>query len=201
MNVNIDVNTAQLKKIIAGVPDKIVKPALVTSINRAARDGKSAAIRATVSVTGVKRKAISKRITGAKGNAAAKRKKPNAMIFVRTDEGVKISQAINKTSIKKFATRKSFNATMPSGHFGAFERTGKPKRAAKKGRYYGKVSSRGPGKGRPIKREPIQEIKIPLHPHGTAAAKRAFVSKAKEVLPKELKRNIERKINAQKASN
>lgn len=202
MDIKIDINTAEVKKILQGVPAKIVIPSLVTAINRAARDGKSSAIKATSRATGVKQKAIRKRITGGNtGKAKANRKKLSALLFIRTNEGVKVSQALNKSALKKLQTRKSFVATMPSGHRAIFERTGEPKRAARKGRYYGKVSSRGPSKGRLIKREPISELKIPLHPVGTEAAKRAFTQRAKVTLPNELRNQIKRKLNAQAARN
>lgn len=202
MNIKIDVNAAEVQKILKGVPAKIVTPSLVTAINRAARDGKTSAIKATSRATGVKQKAIRKRITGGNtGNAKASRKRLSSLLFIRTNEGVKVSQALNKSALKKLQTRKSFVATMPSGHKAIWERNGKPKRAAKKGRYYGKVSSRGPGKGRLIKREPISELKIPLHPVGTEAAKKAFTQRAKVTLPNELKNQITRKLNAQAARN
>lgn len=202
MEIKVDANTKEIKKLLKSVSPKIVTPSLVQAINTAVRGGKSSAIKATAKTTGVKQKAIRKRITGGnKGSAKANRKKLSSMLFIRTNVGIKASEALNKGALKKVQTRNSFFAEMPSGKRGIWERTGQRKTVPKQGRYKGKISSRGQGKGRPIRREPIAEILIPLHPLGTNAASRAYRKRVNEDLPKELQRQILRRVNAQAARN
>lgn len=195
MKIDIDGNFDEIQRIIKDIPHKIVIPSLVTAINRAARDGKSSARKALAKSTGVKQRSIKSRVSGASGRARANRKRTNAMVFVRTEKGVKFSAALNKGAIKKVKTRKSFVATMPSGHKSVYERTGQRKVVPKQGVYHNRIVKRGPNRGHRMRREPIDELKIPLHPVGTRAAKNAFIKRSKETLLNELTRQINRKLN------
>lgn len=208
MKVKIKTNVKQVNRAIKSVPKGIVIPAAVMAINKAARDGRSEARSRMSKVTGVRRRAINKRVTGARKSAAASRKKLNASVYIRSSIGVKASEALGKKQAKKVSiasgkASKPFYAKMASGKQGLFRRTGGAKIPTKSGSYAGRISTRGKNKGQLIEREPIESLgsqlqakepRIQLHPHGTEAARKGFFSRAKKVLPKEFNRQINRKL-------
>lgn len=206
MKVKITSNIKRFKNMVNGVPDKIVIPSVVQALNRAGRDGKRAAIRRTVSVTGVSRSVIGgnkrlgnrARISGGTGRAKATRKNLSYALFVRTEKPVKISKAFGSRSLRRLSSldRGSFFARMPdSGKASYWKRTGRPKTVPRKGRYAGSVIKTGPKAGRPITREPIEELTIPLHPHGTNAALDGFDMVSARVLPIEFQRSANKRLS------
>lgn len=205
MKLTLSDNMPVFKASMKQVQSRIAKPAAVQAINRAGREGKSAAVKAAVSSTGMRRAVFSgnkrtstkARITGAKGKARANRKRLSLVVYVRTEKGVRFSKAFNKGSIKRISStdRKAFFATMESGKKSLFKRTGAAKRQAKKGRYAGRYATAGPRRGMPILREPITEILLPLHPFATNIIKRSFFMKAQKVLPVEFKKAVNMKLS------
>lgn len=194
MNIQLKTNIADVLKAFDDISEKIATPSVIQAINTAARDGKSAATKAAINITGIKAKAIRARIKGGKGNTLASKAKMSAVVYLNFKRGVKTSEALNKSALKKYETPDSFFVVLPSGHAAIFERTGAPKRAPKKGSYAGKKIQRGPRKGQPILREPIDEVRIPLHPHATNAANMAWQKKTDEVFERELLRQLNRRL-------
>lgn len=196
MNIQLKTNIDEVLRSLNNISEKIATPSIVQAINTSARNGKAAAAKAAVAVSGVRPKAVRSRIKGGKGNTLASRKKMAAVVYLNFQRGVKSSEALSKSALKKYGTRESFFVKLPSGHAAIFERTGEQKRVPKKGSYAGRKIQRGPRKGQALLREPIDELRIPLHPHATQAAQTAWRQRTGEVFERELLRQINRRIKA-----
>lgn len=195
MNIQLKTNITEVLAAFDNISEKIATPSVIQAINTAARDGKSAATKAAIAVSGVKAKAVRTRIKGATGNTRATRAKMSAVVYLNFQRGVKSSEALQKSALKKYGTRNSFFVKLPSGHAAIFERTGLQKRPMKKGTYAGRKIQRGPRKGQALLREPIDELRIPLHPHATQAAQAAWRTKTNDVFERELMRQLNRRLS------
>lgn len=196
MNIQLKTNINDVLKSLETITEKIATPSIIQAINTSARDGKSAATKAAVAVSGVRPKAVRDRVRGGKGATLATRKKMAAVVYLNFQRGVKSSEALTKSALKKYGTRESFFVKLPSGHAAIFERTGEQKRAPKKGTYAGRKIKRGQRKGQMLLREPIDELRIPLHPHATQAAQNAWRQRTGEVFERELIRQINRRLKS-----
>lgn len=173
MKVSIDGNFKEVERAIAGLPSKIVTPAMIQSINRTSTRAASKGRRAIRNVTGIKLKATKSRVH--RSTKKTTKKNLERKIFVRTLFDAPYSKAFNKSEIKKSSSlnRRSFTATMKSGKFSRWQRVGK-------------------------ERLPIEELKVPLHPQGTKAAEKAIKNTVQQMFVKELSRSINLKLSKMK---
>ena len=195
MKLQLKSNIDDVLRDFAEVSEKKIPTAIVRALNTAARRGKTAATKASVAVTGFPPRLMKNRVRGVSGNSLASKSRMSVVLYLNFEKGVKASLAIDKKKLAKFAVKNGFLVTLESGKRSIFERTGKAKRPTKSGSYKGRILKRGPRKGQLITREPIDEVRLPLHPHATRAATRAWTTTATPAFEKELVRQLTRVLN------